>query len=77
MRPSARGSLTADFARRRVWTVQDDMTVSAEWLLIRHTGQKHTYSFSNAPMAISLTTMAQRKSQRYFIEMRQSHSKMV
>jgi SRSO17 transposase len=68
LRPSERGMLTADFARRRVWTVQEDMTVTEEWLLIRRTGKKHSYSFSNAPTDISLTTWAQRKSQRYFIE---------
>jgi SRSO17 transposase len=68
LRPSERGMLTADFARLRVWTVQDDMTVTAEWLLIRRNGKKHTYSFSNAPTDIALATMAQRKSQRYFIE---------
>ena len=68
LRPSERGMLTADFARRRVWTVQEDMTVTQEWLLIRRTGKKHTYSLSNAPTDIPLTTMAQRKSQRYFIE---------
>lgn len=68
LRPSERGMLTADFARLRVWTVQDDMTVTEEWLLIRRNGKKHSYSFSNASTDISLTTMAQRKSQRYFIE---------
>jgi SRSO17 transposase len=68
LRPSERGYLEADFARRRVWTVRDDHTVVAEWLLIRRDGKKHTYSFSNAPSETSLLTMAQRKSQRYFIE---------
>jgi SRSO17 transposase len=68
LRPSERGYLKADFARQRVWTVRDDHTVVAEWLLIRRDGKKHTYSFSNAPSETSLLTMAQRKSQRYFIE---------
>lgn len=68
LRPSERGYLKADFARRRVWTVRDDWTVVAEWLLIRRDGNKHTYTFSNAPLDTSLLTMAQRKSQRYFIE---------
>jgi SRSO17 transposase len=68
LRPSERGYLKADFASRRVWTVRDDNTVVEEWLLIRRDGKKHTYTFSNAPAATPLLTMAQRKSQRYFIE---------
>ncbi len=68
LRPSERGYLQADFARRRVWTVRDDHTVVEEWLLIRRDGKKHTYTFSNAPLETPLLTMAQRKSQRYFIE---------
>jgi SRSO17 transposase len=68
LRPNERGYLKADFARRRVWTVRDDGTVVAEWLLIRRDGRKHTYTFSNASLDTPLLTMAQRKSQRYFIE---------
>jgi SRSO17 transposase len=68
LRPSERGFLKADFARRQVWTVRDDYTVVEEWLLIRRDGKKHTYTFTNAPAGTSLLTMAQRKSQRYFIE---------
>lgn len=68
LRPSERGMLQADFARCRVWTVRQDQTVVAEWLLIRRDGQRHTYTFSNAPLHIPLLTMAQRKSARYFIE---------
>lgn len=68
LRPSERGFLRADFARRRVWTVRDDLTVVQEWLLIRRDGKRHTYTLSNAPTDIPLVTMAQRKSQRYFIE---------
>ena len=68
LRPSERGYLKADFARRRVWTVRDNHTIIEEWLLIRRDGKKHTYTFSNAPAETPLLTMAQRKSQRYFIE---------
>ena len=68
IRPSERGMLIADFARVRVWLVQDDLTITEEWLLIRRDGKKHTYSLSNAPAFTSLQTMALRKSQRYFIE---------
>lgn len=68
IRPTERGWLTADFARLPVWTVQDDMTVTKQWLLIRRQGKKHSYSFSNAPEETSLMTMASRKTQRYFVE---------
>jgi SRSO17 transposase len=68
LRPSERGVLQADFARRRIWTVDRDGTLRQEWLLIRRDRQQITYSLSNAPTATSLLTMAQRKSQRFFIE---------
>lgn len=68
LRPSERGLLQADFARCRVWTVREDQTVVEEWLLIRRDGQRHTYTFSNAPLDTPLVTMAQRKSARFFIE---------
>ncbi len=68
LRPSERGYLQADFARRQVWTVRDNLTVVQEWLMIRRDGQRHTYTLSNAPSDTPLVTMAQRKSQRYFVE---------
>ena len=68
LRPTERGWLTADFARVPVWTVQDDMTVTQQWLLMRKEGKQHSYSFSNAAPHTSLKVMALRKSQRYFIE---------
>jgi SRSO17 transposase len=68
LRPSERGALTADFARVRVWTVQEDLTITEQWLLIRRDGNKHTYSLSNAPLHTSLLSMAQRKAQRYCME---------
>jgi hypothetical protein len=68
LRPHKRGQLIADFAARRVWTVRDDLSVIEEWLLIRREVSKHTYTLSNAPADAPLTTMATRKSQRYFIE---------
>ena len=68
LRPSERGQLKADFARLRIWTVQADLTVTEAWLLIRRDGKKHTYTLSNAPTDTPLATMAQRKSERYFIE---------
>lgn len=68
LRAHERGQLIADFAVRRVWTVRDDLTVLEEWLLIRREGSKHTFTLSNASIDTSLTSMAARKSQRYFIE---------
>jgi SRSO17 transposase len=68
LRPTERGWLTADFARIPVWTVQDDMTVTKQWLLMRKEGKKCSYTFSNASGETPFQVMALRKSQRYFIE---------
>lgn len=68
LRPNERGMLRANFARRRVWTVRDDGTLRLEWLLIRQARRKTTFSLSNASQDTPLLAMAQRKSQRYFIE---------
>jgi len=68
LRPNERGMLRAKFARFRVWTVRDDGSLRHEWLLIRQAKKKTTYSLSNAAENTPLFTMAQRKSQRYFIE---------
>lgn len=67
LRPNERGMLQAKFAHLRVWTVRDDGSLRLEWLLIRRSNRT-TYSLSNASETTSLLTMAQRKSQRYFIE---------
>jgi SRSO17 transposase len=68
LRPTERGWLTAEFGRLPVWTVQDDLTVTKQWLLMRREGKKHSYTFSNASPETPLQVMAWRKSQRYFIE---------
>lgn len=68
LRPCERGMLKADFARRRVWTVDSDGTVRHEWLLIRQDTVDTTYSLSNAALDTPILTMAERKSQRFFIE---------
>jgi SRSO17 transposase len=75
IRPTERGWLKADFARIPVWTVQDDMTVTQQWLLMRKEGKKHSYTFSNASAHTPLKVMALRKSQRYFIERDNQDSK--
>jgi len=68
LRPTERGWLVADFARLPVWTVQDALTVTPCWLLMRRQGKKVSYTLSNASADTPLQTMALRKSQRYFIE---------
>jgi SRSO17 transposase len=68
IRPTERGWLIADFARLPVWTVQDDLTITKQWLLMRRQGKQVSYTFSNAAADTSCQTMASRKSQRYFIE---------
>jgi SRSO17 transposase len=68
LRPSERGMLTADFARRRIWTADADGTIRQEWLLIRQDADDTTYSLSNAAADTPFFTMAERKSQRFFIE---------
>jgi SRSO17 transposase len=68
LRPNERGMLRAKFARFRVWIVRDDGSLRQEWLLIRQAKKKTTFSLSNAPEDTPLLTMAQQKSQRYFIE---------
>ena len=67
LRPNERGVLSAEFTRLPVWTVYNQ-TVRREWLLIRLDQERITYTLSNAAWNTSLTTMAWRKSHRYFVE---------
>lgn len=67
LRPNERGVLTAEFARIPVWTIYNQ-TLRREWLLIRVDQGRVTYTLSNASPDTPLTTMAWRKSHRYFIE---------
>lgn len=68
IRPTERGMLTAEFARLAVWTVEEDMTVTKQWLLMRKEGKKYSYTFSNAAPDTPFKLMATRKTQRYYIE---------
>ena len=69
LRPSERGILAADFAAIPVWTVRDDLRCHQETLLIRRGSQgKCSYTLSNASLTTPLSTLARRKSQRYFVE---------
>ena len=67
LRPHERGLLTAEFTRLPVWT-RYNQTVRQQWLLIRLDEERITYTLSNAASDTPLTTMAWRKSHRYFIE---------
>lgn len=69
LRPDERGLLEADFARCPVWMVRTDGQIVADTLLLRRDTRGFvTYSLTNAPPETPLLTLAQRKSQRYFIE---------
>jgi SRSO17 transposase len=68
LRPSERGHLQADFASYPVWTLNAEGKVRQETLLMKHEGKQIRYSLTNAPISSSLTQMAQRKAQRYFVE---------
>ncbi len=68
LRPDARGLLEADFAAYPVWTVREDGRVVAERLLLRRDARRITYTLTNAAPHTPLATLAQRKSQRYFVE---------
>ncbi len=67
LRPNERGVLAAEFTRLPVWTIYNQ-TIRREWLLIRADEGRVTYTLSNATPDTPLTTMAWRKSHRYFIE---------
>lgn len=68
LRPNERGMLTADFAMQRVWVVNTQGLIREETLLMQRNHQEIRYSLSNAPRNTPLLTLAQRKSQRYFVE---------
>ena len=68
LRPDARGLLQSDFARRSVWTLREGGQAVQETLLLRREGKRISYTLTNAPLTMPLEVMAQRKSQRYFVE---------
>ena len=68
LRAHERGILHADFAVRPVWTIRPDNRIVAETLLMRRDGEHLTFSLTNAPADTPLEVLAQRKSQRYFVE---------
>ena len=68
LRPDARGILEADFATRPVWTLREEGRIVTETLLLRRDGNPISYTLTNAPLDTPLKVMAQRKSQRYFVE---------
>ena len=68
LRPNERGMLTADFASDGVWVVSTEGIMRQETLLIKREAKKVRYSLSNAIENTDLFTLAQRKTQRYFVE---------
>ena len=68
LRAHERGMLKADFAMRKVWTVSTKGIIRQETLVMRRGTKENRYSLSNAPSHTPLLTLAQRKSQRYFVE---------
>jgi SRSO17 transposase len=68
LRANERGMLTADFAMYPVWVVSTKGIIREETLLMKRKGKEIRYSLSNAPSNTALITLAQRKSQRYFVE---------
>lgn len=68
LRPTERGMLIAVFAKIKVWTVNAKGIIREEILLMKRETKKIRYSLSNAPSDTPLLTLAQRKSQRYFVE---------
>jgi SRSO17 transposase len=68
LRAHERGMLKADFARCKVWTVSTKGIIRQEILVMRRGTKENRYSLSNAPSHTPLLTLAQRKSQRYFVE---------
>ncbi len=69
IRPCERGRLIYECAAQNVWTIASDGTVQAERLFIRkeHDGSR-TYSLSNTDETVPLQTLAQWRSERFFIE---------
>ncbi len=68
LRANERGMLTADFAMCPIWTVSRQGGVRPETLLMKRNRKEIRYSLSKAPSDTPLVTLAQRKSQRYFVE---------
>jgi len=69
IRPCERGRLYYDCASKPVWTITDAGTVRQEILFIRcESDGKRSYALSNAPKETPLSTLAQWRSERYFVE---------
>lgn len=69
IRPCERGRLYYDCASKPIWTITEDGTVQRETLFIhRESDGRISYSLSNAPSETPLSTLAQWRSERYFVE---------
>ena len=69
LRHTERGTLTADFAVRRVWTLTEALQVRAEWRVIRRDlDGRSTFVLLNAPADTPPAVLRERSCQRYFTE---------
>jgi SRSO17 transposase len=69
VRSSERGHVDVTCWRRRVWVVTAAGKVRAEWLFLhRESDGNIRYSLSNASVEVSLATLAQWRSERYYVE---------
>jgi len=69
IRPCERGRLCYDCASKPVWTITEEGTVRQEILFIRcESDGSRSYSLSNEPTGTPLSTLAQWRSERYFVE---------
>ena len=69
IRPCERGRLCYDCARKPVWTVTEEGTVRQETLFFRRESDGSlSYALSNEPKQTPLSTLAQWRSERYFVE---------
>jgi SRSO17 transposase len=69
IRPCERGRLCYDCASKPVWTVTEEGTVRQEILFIRcESDGSRSYSLSNESKETPLSTLAQWRSERYFVE---------
>ena len=69
IRPCERGRLIYECAAQKVWTITSKGEVRAERLFVRkETDGSRTYSLTNADEQTSLKTLAQWRSERFFVE---------
>ena len=68
VRDAERGILTYEMAFLRGWTVKKQHVMEETLMIWKEADGRFTYSLCNAPANTSYTTLAQWKSQRFFVE---------